>query len=228
MSKICKVCGAEMADTTVFCTNCGTRFELEEAAAPAPAETAPEAPAAEPVAEPVAEAAPVEPAAPVYSIPETPVAPEPVVAEPVAPAPVVAEPVAPTPVAAPTPAPAPVYTAPTPAPAPAAPVYAAPTAPRPVYTAPVAAPAPVVEKPFPTAGFFWMLLVYNIPVIGFFVNLICCFAAKNKSFKNFTRSIMLWWIIGLIIGIVTAIVLALLGKSLLGNIDLGGYQLNWN
>ncbi len=164
MSQICKTCGAEMPDGTIFCTNCGTRFDFEEAAQPAPA------PAPAPAPEP-------------------------------APVPVVA------PVPAPTPAPT--YSAPVqPAPAPVRP------APMPnTYVAPIAVAADL-EKPCSTATFFWMSFVYAIPVIGFIVNIICCFAAKNKSFKHFSRSILIWWIVGIVFVLILVLLAFAFGARL--------------
>lgn len=134
MSQICKTCGAEMPDGTIFCTNCGTRFDFEEAAQPAPA---------------------------------------------------------------PAPAPAPVRPAPMPNP----------------YVAPIAVAADL-EKPCSTATFFWMSFVYAIPVIGFIVNIICCFAAKNKSFKHFSRSILIWWIVGIVFVLILVLLAYVFGARL--------------
>ncbi|MBP5269380.1 MAG: zinc ribbon domain-containing protein [Clostridia bacterium] len=70
------------------------------------------------------------------------------------------------------------------------------------------APAAAAEKTFPYVkrGFyFWMLLVYAIPVIGLIVNIITAASLKNPSKKNFAAAVLTWTLIGIGLGIILAI-----------------------
>ena len=188
----CTNCGSEIKDQSVFCTNCGTRVKPETSnAQPEVPETVNEiatAIEAEPVVQPV-------PAA------EQPVAAEPAKAvEEQAPAAsnpesaayfntVTPPPTQPTPVARPA------YAAPAPVPVPA-------PAPAPVVKPlTVSAPAAPAEKPVSTWLYILMLLVMNIPVVGLVVHIICLAAAKQKSFKNYCRAVVILGIIALVLAI---------------------------
>ena len=112
----------------------------------------------------------------------------------------------PTPVARPTYAPEPV---PTPAPIPTpAPVV------KPVA---VSAPAAPAEKPVSTWIYILMLLVMNIPFVGLIVHIICLAAAKQKSFKNYCRAVVILGIIALVLDIV-CMVLCLIFMDALNDI----------
>lgn len=129
-------------------------------------------------------------------------------------APVAPTPVEPTPVPVqPTPVPVqPVVTPVQPAPAPVQPVVA------PVQYVPVqpvqqmtAAPK---EEVAGVGRYFWTMLLFTIPVVGFIFSIIFSFAPRNKSFKNFSRAMMIWYIIAIVIAIAIIVLLSVLGKSI--------------
>ena len=64
-----------------------------------------------------------------------------------------------------------------------------------------------------TSGFFWLMFLYAIPVIGFIVCLIMAFASSNASRRNFSRAILLWILVGVIISILLTIVGLILAKA---------------
>ena len=62
-----------------------------------------------------------------------------------------------------------------------------------------------------TAHFFWMMLVYSLPLIGWLICIIMAFAPKNESKKHFARAILIWGIVGIVISIIGLIIMSLLG-----------------
>ncbi len=54
------------------------------------------------------------------------------------------------------------------------------------------------ERVASTLGFFGLMFVYAIPVIGALVALILSFAPKNKNLKHFSRAALIWKIIGFV------------------------------
>ncbi len=67
-----------------------------------------------------------------------------------------------------------------------------------------------------TAHFFWMMLVYSLPLIGWLICIIMAFAPKNESKKHFARAILIWGIVGIVISITGLIIAALLGGGISG------------
>ncbi len=65
-----------------------------------------------------------------------------------------------------------------------------------------------------TAHFFWMMLVYSLPMIGWLICIIMAFAPKNESKKHFARAILIWAIVGIIISIIGLIIMSLLGGGI--------------
>lgn len=216
MERFCTNCGNPLEEGTLFCPECGQKVEAAQtaatnfvaaaaAAAAAPVEEAPAQPASGytfGMAQPAAEPAP-EPAAYTYS------APEPAYSY-----------------AAPEPA-APAYSAPEPK---AAPAPEMPKAEPPVQetfaheneygtvTSITPAGSPVVK----TGTYFWLMLLFAVPVIGFIVMIIMAFAAKNKNLKHWVRALLLWVLIGLLLSIILGLVAYILGKNAginLQNID---------
>ena len=91
-------------------------------------------------------------------------------------------------------------------------------APRP---APRSIPQPVSQssvepesKTVSTAGYFWMILLFALPVIGWLACIIMAFAHKNKNIRHFARAILLW----LVIGAVLAGILAFAARALLRSV----------
>ena len=187
MSKYCTNCGTEVSDELTNCNLCG---------------------------------APLADAAPVQETPAQPVEP----AQPVDQAP-------PQAYAAPQADPNAQYQAPY-APAGAAYGYAyqpdpnQPYAYQPQYYAPPVQEQPVVEEKkkrerepgeVSVAAFFWLRLVFGIPVVGLIVSLILAFAAKRWSLKNYARANLVWVLVGLGISIILAILYAVCRVN---NIDI--------
>ena len=89
----------------------------------------------------------------------------------------------------------------------------------PAYTAPTA-------RPVSTAYYFWMQLVFMIPVVGLIVCLVTAFSGEDASRKNFSRAVLIWIVIGIILAIIGAIAAAVIGSSIAGAImdSFGGYM----
>ncbi len=72
------------------------------------------------------------------------------------------------------------------------------------YVPPVHQPTPSAQdpqvKPVGTGTFFGLQFLFSIPVIGWLVCLIMTFAPKNKSLKNYARAMLIWLLIGLVLG----------------------------
>lgn len=137
MSKKCVNCGAELDDSVLFCTECGTKLD--------------------PVTDTVKEFGQA-PAAPVAAAP------------------------APAPAAQPEPRNNYGY-------APAAPA------------APGVEMAPVVK----TSGFFWLDVLYVLPVIGLVACIIICAAAKNPNIRHHAASKLVEILVGIILTILAVI-----------------------
>ena len=79
--------------------------------------------------------------------------------------------------------------------------YTAPPAPAP-EPAPVPAEAPAQRsKEISTGGYFWLMLLFAVPGIGFIAMLIFACAVKNKNLRNFARAHVVWVVVALIIAI---------------------------
>ncbi len=65
-----------------------------------------------------------------------------------------------------------------------------------------------------TAHFFWMMLVYSLPLIGWLICIIMAFAPKNESKKHFARAILIWAIVGIVFSVIGLILMSLLGGSI--------------
>ena len=82
------------------------------------------------------------------------------------------------------------------------------------YTPPMQAVQQAENHSASTAHFFWMMLVYALPLIGWIICLIMAFAPKNESKKHFARAILIWGIVGIVISIIGLIILSLLGGGI--------------
>lgn len=158
------------------------------AAEPPMVETAPEtfAPSAIASEEPV-----------VSAIPEVPVAPE-------APIPVVAQPEKTIPAAVPPVAPAQPVSPVRPAYAPIPTAVQMPVKP-PVQPTTMQVPPAPAEKPVSTWLYVLMLFLTCIPVVGLIVHIICLATAKQKSFRNYCRAIVILGVIALVLAIAALI-----------------------
>ena len=64
----------------------------------------------------------------------------------------------------------------------------------------------VVERPVKTGAYFWLMLLFAIPVIGLISVIIFSFAPKKQSLKNFARANLIWVIVGLVLTLIAALV----------------------
>ena len=90
-------------------------------------------------------------------------------------------------------------------------------APQPVPQAvPQPAPQPGAEPPgktVSTAGFFWLILLFSLPVIGWLACVILAFAPRNKNIKHFARAMLIWLLIAAILAGVAAFAVKALFRS---------------
>ncbi len=79
---------------------------------------------------------------------------------------------------------------------------------------PMQASQPAENHSASTAHFFWMMLVYSLPLIGWLICIIMAFAPRNESKKHFARAILIWGIVGIVISIIGLIIMSLLGGGI--------------
>ncbi|MBR5981604.1 MAG: hypothetical protein IK035_06300, partial [Firmicutes bacterium] len=83
--------------------------------------------------------------------------------------------------------------------------------------APQPAPGPAPEmrsKEISTAGYFWLMLLFAIPVIGLIALLIFAFAVKNKNLRNLARAFLIWIIVALVLSVIAFILMKIFGVNL--------------
>lgn len=95
----------------------------------------------------------------------------------------------------------------------------------PVAAEPMAQPEPVQAKPMTEAdlpeeyrplgpwSYFWLEILFMIPVIGFIFLIIFSFKRSNINRRNFARSYWIIWIIAGSIGLLVLVLALLLGHS---------------
>ena len=72
-----------------------------------------------------------------------------------------------------------------------------------------------------TSEFFWMILVLAIPLVGFICSLVWAFGSNvNENRKNFCRAQLIWVLVGIVLSILYAVLIASLG--LMGSLLEGG------
>lgn len=98
--------------------------------------------------------------------------------------------------------------APVPAPQPQSRPAPAPSPAPQIQPQPPVAPAPEpVSKPVSTLGFFGMMLLFALPVVGWLACILMAFLPRNKNIRSFARATLIWLLIGLILaGVVAAAV----------------------
>ena len=231
---VCPSCGAVLPLGIKHCTECGAKIEAP--AADAAADTAAKAEEAISEAEavfgaPFAQQSPSvllnETAAAAEAIPQE--KPEPAYSAPAAAA------AAPYPAAA---AAAPVAAA-APAAAAAAPVYPAPAA----YPRPAAQAVPAVEDPdkpdkkskyapMTSLGMAVELFLMSIPVVGFVLMILwSCGVCRKLARRNLARAYLILLIVGLVLAVVAAILGRFVFKDQLTQIveqAIPGYTIQWN
>ena len=97
--------------------------------------------------------------------------------------------------------------------------------PQQTYQPQFTATAPAAQ-PISTAYYFFMTLVFAIPVVGLIVCLVTAFAGEDVSRKNFSRAALIWIIIGVVVSIIAGIALAVIGNSVMDAFvtGVGGYM----
>ena len=93
--------------------------------------------------------------------------------------------------------------------------------PRQTYTVPVSTPPAV--QPVSTAYYFWMMLLFAIPVVGLIVCLVTAFSGEDASRKNFSRAVLIWILVAIVLSIIVAIAIATVGGSIM-NILFNSYR----
>ena len=85
------------------------------------------------------------------------------------------------------------------------------------------APQPAREQPqdnaVGTGAFFGLILLFSLPVIGWLVCIILAFSAKNRNIRNFSRAMLIWLVIALVIGIVAGFAVKALVSSVTGYLE---------
>lgn len=99
-----------------------------------------------------------------------------------------------------------------------------PAAPQPVYqTQQTYTPSAPAAQPVSTAYYFWMMLLFAIPVIGLIVCLVTAFSGEDASRKNFSRAALIWILVAIVLSIIVAIAIAAVGGSIM-NILFNSYR----
>ena len=93
--------------------------------------------------------------------------------------------------------------------------------PRQTYTVPVSTPPAV--QPVSTAYYFWMMLLFAIPVVGLIVCLVTAFSGEDASRKNFSHAVLIWILVAIVLSIIVAIAIAAVGGSIM-NILFNSYR----
>lgn len=99
-----------------------------------------------------------------------------------------------------------------------------PAAPQPVYqTQQTYTPSAPTAQPVSTAYYFWMMLLFAIPVVGLIVCLVTAFSGDDTSRKNFSRAVLIWILVAIVLSIIVAIAIAAVGGSIM-NILFNSYR----
>ena len=99
-----------------------------------------------------------------------------------------------------------------------------PAAPQPVYqTQQTYTPSAPAAQPVSTAYYFWMMLLFAIPVVGLIVCLVTAFSGEDASRKNFSRAVLIWILVAIVLSIIVAIAIAAVGGSIM-NILFNSYR----
>lgn len=81
---------------------------------------------------------------------------------------------------------------------------------------------PKEYKPLGTSAYFWLSVLYSIPLLGFIFVLILSAVPRNRNLKNFTRAILVFYLIAIIIALITGIVIMFLMPDPVRGDFLGG------
>lgn len=97
--------------------------------------------------------------------------------------------------------------------------------------APKAAPAAstppasnlITDGTVSTAYYFFMMLVYALPLVGLIVCIVNLCSSDNRSKKNYAKAMLIWMIVAVGLSIIMAIVVALGINAYISRIGVG----NW-
>ena len=99
-----------------------------------------------------------------------------------------------------------------------------PAAPQPVYqTQQTYTPSAPAAQPVSTAYYFWMMLLFAVPVVGLIVCFVTAFSGDDTSRKNFSRAVLIWILVAIVLSIIVAIAIAAVGGSIM-NILFNSYR----
>ena len=208
MGTFCTGCGASVPENVRFCTECGKPV-VEEDRQPSVADIAREAAKLAP--EPMAGGTQPRPAATAPPLPPTATAAPPQLTAKAAPPATPAQPVGKATLSAAPPPPTATFPPPQPAATPPQTATAPPPAASPPPTATATPPhaqaphaggePPPKGSPYRaigTAGFFFMLLLFSIPVIGLAACIIMAMKAKNLNRRSIARAMIVYFAVALV------------------------------
>lgn len=69
-------------------------------------------------------------------------------------------------------------------------------------------------KPVSTGGYFGLIFLFSLPVVGFVICIITALAVKNKNIKNFAKAMLIWTVIGIVLTAVIVGIFVLLADTL--------------
>lgn len=74
-----------------------------------------------------------------------------------------------------------------------------------------------------TASFFWLMLLFSLPFIGWIFCIVFAFAPQNENIKHYARAILLW----VVVGIVAVLLLSIFASGFLASVlnGMGGAYL---
>ncbi|MBO4338417.1 MAG: zinc ribbon domain-containing protein [Clostridia bacterium] len=94
----------------------------------------------------------------------------------------------------------------------------------PVY--PASAPVsqvPPEYKPLSPWAYFGYMLLFSIPIVGFICLIIFSVDSGNINRRNFARSYWIWFVIGMVIGIIVFVLTAVFRVSLANEVNNFSY-----
>ncbi len=92
--------------------------------------------------------------------------------------------------------------------------------PVPAVTGAVAAPpANAVSAVMGTGAYFGTMLLFGIPIVGWLVCLIMAFAAQNLNRRNFARAMLIFSVIGIVIGIILYFIFSWVAEAVIQYIN---------
>ena len=101
------------------------------------------------------------------------------------------------------------------------------SAPEPAVQAePAPAPEPAAEnapersREISTAGYFWLMLLYHIPFLGFIAMLIFGLSASNRNLRNYARAHLVWIIVMILLFVLLYVVTRIILRA-------AGVEIDW-